>query len=288
MPTTLITGTSSGIGRATALHLARKGYHVFAGMRNPEAGSAVLTDTAQKEGLKLEVVQHDVTVAESCEQAVQTVLQQAGKIDVLVNNAGIGGGAAVEEMPEAFLRKIFDTNYFGAVRMIRLVLPAMRKRRSGTIVNITSVLGRYVNPCGVAYSGSKFALEAASEALAQEVIRFNIRVVIVEPGVVETPIFGKNKIEPDPNSPYYDFAMRKTQVFSKRLEDPSPPELVAETIHHAMETDTPKLRYLVGEDAEKWWAGRQRMTDEEWVETGREMTPEEHAAYHFQRFGIEI
>jgi NAD(P)-dependent dehydrogenase (short-subunit alcohol dehydrogenase family) len=288
LPTTLITGTSTGIGLATALHLARNGYHVFASMRDPATGSGVLTETAHQEGLQLEVLQLDVNDPDSSERAVHEVLQKAGQIDVLINNAGIGGGGPIEEMSEEFLRAVFETNFFGAMRLIRLVLPTMRKRRSGTIVNIASVLGRFVGAGGSAYSGSKFALEAASEALAQEVKRFNIRVVIIEPGVIETPIFEKNRREPDPNSPYYEFARRRAQVFDKRLKDPSPPELVAKTIQHGLETDTPKLRYLVGEDAKKWMTGRQRMTDEEWVDAGREMTSEEYAVFYADRFGIEI
>lgn len=285
---TLITGTSTGIGQATALHLARQGHHVFASMRNPATGSAVLTQVARQEGLKLEVIQLDVNDPKSSEQAVQEVLEQTGQLDVLINNAGIGGGGPIEEMPEEVLRAVFETNFFGAMRMMRLVLPTMRQARSGAVVNVSSIAGRLASAGSSAYGGSKFALEAASEALAQEVRRFNIRVVIIEPGVIQTPIFEKGGPEPDPSSPYYEFALRGGRLFAKRLENPSPPELVAETIQLSLETDQPKLRYLVGEDAKGWAAGRQAMTDEEWVDFGREMTLDEYAALYLDRFGMEI
>ena len=139
MTVTLITGTSTGIGQTTALHLARQGHHVFASMRNPDTGSAVLTQLAREEGLKLEVIQLDVNDPKSSEQAVEEVLAQTGQLNVLVNNAGIGGGGPIEELSEELLRAIFETNFFGAMRMMRLVLPTMRQARSGAIVNISSI-----------------------------------------------------------------------------------------------------------------------------------------------------
>jgi NAD(P)-dependent dehydrogenase (short-subunit alcohol dehydrogenase family) len=257
-------------------------------MRNPATGSAELTQVARQDGLKLEIIQLDVNDPKSSEQAVQEVLERAGKLDVLINNAGIRGGAPIEEMPEEFLRAVFETNFFGAMRMMRLVVPTMRQAQSGAIVNVSSISGRLAGAGNGAYAVSKFALEAASEVLAQEVRRFNIRVVIIEPGVIQTPIVEKGGSEPDPNSPYYEFALRSGRMWAERLENPSPPELVAETIQLSLETDQPKLRYLVGEDAKRWAAGRQAMTDEEWVDMGREMTLDEYAALYLEHFGMEI
>ena len=288
MTVTLITGTSTGIGQATALRLARQGHHVFASMRNPATGSSVLTEAARQEGLKLEVIQLDVNDPDSSEQAVRDVLEQAGRLDVLINNAGIGGGGPIEETPEEVLRAVFETNFFGAMRMMRLVLPIMRQAGSGAIVNVASIAGRLASGGGSVYAASKFALEAASECLAQEVRPFNIRVVIIEPGVILTPIFEKRGPAPDPDSPYKDIALRTGRMFTKRLENPSPPELVAETIQLSLESDQPKLRYLVGEDAKGWAAGRQAMTDEDWVDLGREMTLDEYAVLYLEHFGIEI
>ena len=118
MPVTLITGTSTGIGQTTALHLARQGHHVFASMRNPATGSSVLTKAANEEGLKLDVIQLDVNDPDSSEQAVRDVLEQTGQLDVLITNAGIGGGGPIEETPEKVLRAVFETNFFGAMRMM--------------------------------------------------------------------------------------------------------------------------------------------------------------------------
>ena len=288
MPVTLITGTSTGIGKATALRLARQGHHVFASMRNPATGSSALEQAADQEGLKLDVIQLDVNDPDSSEKAVREVLEQAGQLDVLINNAGIPGGGPIEESPEQVLREIFETNFFGAVRMTRLVLPTMRQARSGAIVNVTSIAGRLATAGGHAYAASKFALEAVSESLAQEVRPFNIRVVVIEPGIIQTPIFEKRGAPPDAESPYHEITLRNGRLFTKLLENPSQPELVAETIQRALETDQPKLRYLVGEDAKKWAAGRQAMTDEQWVDFGREMTLDEYAALYFEHFGLEI
>ncbi|MCZ6635878.1 MAG: SDR family oxidoreductase [bacterium] len=288
MPTALITGTSTGIGQETARHLARQGYHVFASMRTPETGSAPLRELAEKEDLKIDIVQLDVNDPASCEQAVQEVLQKAGQIDVLINNAGVGGSGAIEETPDERLKAVFETNFFGDIRMCRLVVPGMRERQSCTIVNITSVAGRITGAMRTAYSASKHALEAATECLAQEVRRFNIRVALIEPGVIQTPIFGKNKRVPDPDSPYADLKYRDRRYFAKRLENPSQPELVAKAIHHAIETDRPKLRYPVGEDAKRRIAGRERLTDEEWVDFGRAMSEDEWAAFYREHFDLEV
>jgi len=288
MPVTLITGTSTGIGKVTALHLARQGHHVFASMRNPATGLSALEQAADQEGLKLDVIRLDVNDPDSSEKAVREVLEQAGQLDVLINNAGIPGGGVIEEAPEEILRAVFETNFFGAMRMMRLVLPTMRQARSGTIVNVTSIAGRLALAGNTAYCTSKFALEAASEALAQEVRPFNIRVAIIEPGLVQTPIFAKRGPQPNQDSPYHDIALRSGRVFGKLLESASQPELVAETIQLALETDQPKLRYLVGEDAKKWAAGRQAMTDKQWVDFGREMTLDEYAALYLEHFGLEI
>jgi len=288
MPIALITGTSTGIGHATALHLARHGYHVFASMRDPAAkGAATLTDAATAERLHLEILQLDVNDPPSAERAVRDVQQKADRIDVLINNAGIGGGA-IEETPEEILKTVFETNFFGAMRLIRAVLPGMRQRQSGAIVNVTSVAGRLATSPQHAYEASKFALEAASEILAQEVRRFHIRVAIIEPGVILTPMFAKSMRDPNLKSPYVDFELRLRRIFGKRLEAPSQPELVATTIRHALETDQPKLRYPVGEDAHHWITGRQRVTDEDWVDFGKEMTDTELAGLYRKYFAMEI
>ncbi len=141
MEIALVTGSSTGIGQSAALHLARNGFHVFATMRNPQAGVDLLT-IASDEGIGITVLPLDVNDLDSCESCIAGVISQAGQIDVLVNNAGIGGGGAVEETPIEVFRDLFETNVFGALQMMQLVLPGMRERKHGTIVNVTAVAGR--------------------------------------------------------------------------------------------------------------------------------------------------
>ncbi len=284
MSVALITGTSTGIGRSTAIELAKNGYHVFASMRNPDAADPKMISAGH-----VDVVPLDVNDNPSMESAVEGVLGSAGRIDILVNNAGIGIGGSIEETTEKDLRDTMETNFFGAWRMMQLVLPGMRVQGGGHIVNVTSVAGRFVMGFHGPYAASKFALEAASEALAQEAFRYNVRVSIIEPGAIKTPIFEKAADREAPTkSPYMESYTRLTTILNKRLEDPSPPELVAETIRHAIETDQPTLHYLVGEDAELWSAGRAKMSDEEYVEAGREMSLDEFKKWHEEKFGMEL
>ncbi len=277
MTVALVTGTSTGIGLATALHLARNDYTVYASMRNLE-GSTELRAAAEKDGLDVRTVQLDVDDSEAVLQGVADVLDDAGHIDVLVNNAGIGGGAAIEETSEEVWKAMFETNFFGAIRMIQAVLPSMRKQESGTIVNVSSVAGRVAIPPQGAYSASKFALEAMSEVLAQEVGPYNVRVAIIEPGIILTPIFQKNQRPPDPDSPYMAGSRREAFIFMKMMQNPSQPQVVAEVIKHAIETGLPKLRYQVGAGADALVGGRQQITDEEWTELGKMSDDEWFAA----------
>src|SRR5215510_7969224 len=184
MPNIVITGASRGIGFATALELARAGHAVVATMRNP-AGSPELREQAANEKLPLRIETMDVDSDESVKVAFGQILAQ-GPVDVLVNNAGIERTGAIEETPVADFRTCMETNYFGAIRCIQAVMRPMRERRSGAIINVTSVAGRIaVSPMGP-YTASKFALEALSEALAQELKAFGVRVAIVKPGIIDT------------------------------------------------------------------------------------------------------
>jgi NAD(P)-dependent dehydrogenase (short-subunit alcohol dehydrogenase family) len=287
MPVILITGTSSGIGLATALYFARKGYEVYAGLRNPD-GALDLNRALEEEGLKATLIEIDVDHDDSVHRGVDKVLAKAGRIDVLVNNAGVGGGWPIEEVPVDVAKQIFETNYFGAIRMINAVLPGMRQRQSGTIVNISSVAGRIAMAALGHYSASKHALEAASEILAQEVRAYNIRVAIVEPGVVLTPILEKNMRALDPASPYVDQVRRLYRYFEKQLQNPTLPGAVAEMVAHAVTTGNPRLRYLVGDDARIAINGRKGITDEDWVEDGRKMTDEQYFEAMYKRYGTDL
>jgi len=286
MSVVLITGTSSGIGLATALHFARLGHEVHAGLRNP-AGATELTQTIEREKLPIRPVTIDVDAAASVQRGVREILDTAGRIDVLVNNAGIGGGGPIEDVPVDWAKGLFETNYFGAIRMMQAVLPGMRERRSGAIVNVSSIAGRMAIAGHGHYSAVKHALEAASEALAQEVQAFGIRVVIVEPGVVVTPIFTKARRFADPASPYAVHVRRLLLFYQMQMKTPSQPSDVAAVIHEAVTTKAPTLRYLVGEDAKRLAAGRQRLTDEEYIAGGRPMDDQEYLDLMRRRFGFD-
>ncbi len=285
MSVVLITGTSSGIGLATALHFARLGHDVHAGVRNL-AGATELTQAIEREKLPIRPVALDVDDAGSVARGAREVRDRAGRIDVLVNNAGIGGGGPIEDVPVDWAKTLFETNYFGAIRMIQAVLPGMRERRSGAIVNVSSIAGRVAIAGHGHYSAVKHALEAASEALAQEVFAFGIRVIVVEPGVVVTPIFSKARRFADPASPHAVHVRRLLLFYQMQMKTPSQPEDVARVIHEAVSAPDPKLRYLVGLDAERLAAGRARLTDEEYIATGRPMPDEEYLELMRRRYGF--
>jgi NAD(P)-dependent dehydrogenase (short-subunit alcohol dehydrogenase family) len=285
MSVVIVTGTSSGIGLATALHFARCGHEVHAGLRN-RATATELTRAIETEKLSITPVVVDVDDAASVTRAVQEVLRRSGRIDVLVNNAGIGGGGAIGDVPLDWAKGLFETNYFGALRMIQAVLPGMRERQSGAIVNVSSIAGRVPIAGHGHYSAVKHALEAASEALAQEVVAHGIRVALIEPGVVVTPIFSKAKRFADPASPYAVHVRRLLLFYQMQMKLASQPSDVAEVIYEAVTTATPRLRYLVGEDAKRLAAGRQRLTDEEYVDTGRVMPDEAYLDLMRRRYGF--
>jgi NAD(P)-dependent dehydrogenase (short-subunit alcohol dehydrogenase family) len=183
-----------------------------------------------------------------------------------VNNAGIGNGGPVEETPIEAFRAVMDTNFFGALRCTRAVLPGMRERGVGCIVNVSSVAGRVSPSPQAPYSSSKFALDALSESLAQEVKAFGIRVAIVEPGVIATPIFGK--IEAVPGATRYPQLRRLNALFRTSLENPVSPYVVGEKIREIVDSGTWQLRHPAGPDAAGLLAWRASMTDEQWVDWG--------------------
>lgn len=293
MSVILITGSSSGIGLATVLHFARQGHQVYASLRNPEEAPE-LTQVIAAKKLPVTLVKLDINDEASVQRGVAEVYRQAGHIDVLVNNAGVGGSGAIEAVSIEAAQKIFETNYFGAIRMVQAVLPTMRERRNGTIIMVTSLAGRVAMAGHGHYAASKHALEAASEILAQEVRAFNIRVAIIEPGVVLTPIFAKGRRAaesrpPNPIADHYAAPLRRLYtLFQTQLQNPTMPEEVAKAIDYAVQTDQPRLRYLVGEDARVLLAGRQQASTEEWVETGRPMTDDEYYDLMLELCGIDL
>ena len=288
MKIAVVTGTSTGIGLTTSLHLARNGYQVFAGMRNLAKADALQT-AAVAENLPVTVVQLDVCDTDSVKQAFAEI-EKTGPVDVLINNAGIGGAAPLELVPEAEHKQMFETNYFGVVRCIQAVLPSMRERQTGSIVNITSAVGLQATPNQIAYSASKWALECLGEALAHEVYRFGVRVVNVEPGVIMTSIF-ENSAEQtryDKTSPYQPIMRRNGKVFSAGFKRAVSPDLVAETILESITTDDYKLRWPVGPDAEGFMAARTTVPSEDWIAMGADLTDDEYNEKFKSMFGIDI
>jgi NAD(P)-dependent dehydrogenase (short-subunit alcohol dehydrogenase family) len=255
LPNVLITGGTDGLGRGAAEFLAAQGYRVFAGSRNAQR-RAELAEVAQKKNLPLEVLPLDVTDDSSVEAAVAEVERRAGSIDVLINNAGIAIGAVMEEITQADLHKQFETNFFGVVRATQKVLPGMRRRRRGRIINISSIAGIVASPIVGPYTASKHALEAISDTMRLELHPFGILVVLIEPGFIPTSI-NRNAAELSsayvanaPRSPYrgvyeaFQTAWQKTTEASKYT-----PEDCARVILRAIEDTPPRARYLVTKDA---------------------------------------
>jgi NAD(P)-dependent dehydrogenase (short-subunit alcohol dehydrogenase family) len=288
MKTAVITGTSTGIGLTTSLHLAENGYKVYAGMRNLAKAEALKSAVAEK-NLPIEVVQLDICDPASVDQALKQN-KTDWPVDILIHNAGIRGASPLELTPEDEHKQMFETNYFGAVRCIQAVLPSMRERRTGAIVNITSAVGLQATPNQIAYSASKWALECLGEALAHEVYRFGVRVVNVEPGVIMTNIF-ENSAEQtryEKTSPYQPIMRRNGKVFAAGFKRAVMPEAVAEAILESITTDEYKLRWPVGPDAEGYMNARNKLASEEWVSMGADLTDDEYNARYEDYFGVKI
>jgi NAD(P)-dependent dehydrogenase (short-subunit alcohol dehydrogenase family) len=265
MSTVLVTGCSSGIGLETALALARAGHSVYATMRNP-GRDQILREMIDREKLPVSILALDVDSDQSVAAAFSAARSKAGFIDGLVNNAGIESQGAIEELPFEAFRATMETNYFGSLRCIRACLPDMRKRRKGCIVNITSVAGRIASSPLSCYAASKFALEALSESLAQEVKPFNVRVAIVQPGIIDTPM--AHRIAKPVINSEYSHVRRLAGIFEAALARPTEPSIVANKILEIIESNSWQLRYSVGPSAQPYLDWRASMTDEEWVNWG--------------------
>jgi NAD(P)-dependent dehydrogenase (short-subunit alcohol dehydrogenase family) len=261
----VVTGASRGIGLAIAVELARAGHQVVATMRNA-AGSPELGERAAKEKLPIRIEMLDVDSDESVKQAFGRILGQ-GPVDVLVNNAGIERTGAIEETRLADFRTCMETNYFGAIRCIQAVIRPMRERGSGAIINVTSVAGKIsMSPFGP-YSASKFALEAMSEVLAQELRAFGVRVAIVQPGIIDTRM--ARNIEGMSGSKVYPQVRRCAVLFEAAMAaGAGQPQVVGQRVREIVESGTWQLRHPVGPDAEPFLGWRGSMNDEKWAQWG--------------------
>jgi NAD(P)-dependent dehydrogenase (short-subunit alcohol dehydrogenase family) len=261
----IVTGSSSGIGFEISLMLARHGFITYATMRDLQK-SLTLRSIADKENIPLRCVQLDVTDDVSVKQAIETIVKESSKIDVLVNNAGYGLSGALEDLLINEIKLLFDTNFFGLIRTTQAVLPIMRNQRSGIIVNISSGLGRFGFATSSAYASSKFAIEGLTESISYELEPFGIRTILVEPGIIKTnfikaAVLGQKST--DPNSPYLQF-MNNIEVGMKKLiESGERPEYVARVVLDAINDSTPKLRYLAGKDVEQIMEIKNKISDED-------------------------
>jgi NAD(P)-dependent dehydrogenase (short-subunit alcohol dehydrogenase family) len=227
-----------------------------------------LSAMAKQAGVAVELVVMDVADDDSVRSGFAEIQARAGRVDNLVNNAGVGGNAVAEECPVSLYHDVMNVNLYGAVRCIQAVLPQMRARKSGTIVNISSVVGRVAAIGQQPYFTSKWALEGMSEGLAQELAPFGIRVAIVQPGITKSAIFAKNTDGPNSTGAYDAHYRRLFQFYAVGIAQATDPFEVGAVVHEAIATQTPKLRYAVSWGAQEMIDGRGRMTDAEWVAMG--------------------
>ncbi len=242
----LITGASSGIGLATAHHLLNRGWQVFAAARRVEAMASLQSRGAQ-------VLPLDVADAASREQLAATLQERIGALDALVNNAGCGEVGPLETTTLERARAMFEVNVFGLMGLTQLLLPAMRERRRGRIVNLSSIAGRFVTPGAGWYGASKHALEGLSDALRLELHAFGVQVVLVEPGLIRTGFEAASAVSMDQGAsdPVWGPMMRKVaSSWAEGFRRGSEPEVVARTIAMALEASDPQPRYRCGSESE--------------------------------------
>jgi NAD(P)-dependent dehydrogenase (short-subunit alcohol dehydrogenase family) len=250
----LVTGSSSGIGLLTAVELALNGYRVVATMRNLETRGR-LEEAANKAGMRdrLDLRRLDITEFDSLPGAVEAIVRDHGRIDVLVNNAGFSTAGFAEDMTLDELRHQLETNFFGNVAMTKAVLPVMRAQKSGHIITVTSVAGRLGQPMLSAYCASKYALEGWNESLRIETHSLGIRVVLVEPGSYDTDIWTRNVVIAkgalDPTSPNKERSQRFAEFVKQSAKHRRDAREVAKLIVRIARDPNPKLRYLIGGDA---------------------------------------
>jgi NAD(P)-dependent dehydrogenase (short-subunit alcohol dehydrogenase family) len=258
----IVTGTSSGIGFETVLALAKEGYFTYATMRDTTK-SGKIKEIAQKENLKINVLELDVDDENSVKAAIAHILDQKQRIDILVNNAGWGLWGCVEDVSVDEFKEQFETNFFSIIRLIQEVAPTMRKQGSGTIVNVSSVVGRIGFPASPAYISSKFALEGLSESLRFELAPFGVDVIIIEPGVIKTNFMKNMKMakKSELDTVYKGITTKVVSGVKMMAEMGTSPKEVANTIVTAIKDRNPLPRYIVGNDALMFLEAKKGKTD---------------------------
>jgi NAD(P)-dependent dehydrogenase (short-subunit alcohol dehydrogenase family) len=264
MPVVLITGAGSGFGKVTALTFARQGDTVYASMRNPNDNCA-LAQTAADENLSIKLLKLDVTDKSSIKKAVDAIFQNEGRLDVLINNAGIHISGAFEDMPDRDIHRVMNTNFFGVLNVTRAVLPIMRKQQAGRIIMLSSIGAMIGRVNDSIYCASKSALEAASEALRYEVARFGISVSVIEPGVFQTEIGSKYNVSSEypQESPYRQLVDYRVNLVKKSCQTGDDPQRIAELIVSIAAHEQPEFRYPAGNQAEEFLPLLKKMTESE-------------------------
>lgn len=270
--TVLVTGCSSGIGLATCHVLSRNNFMTYGTVRNLSKAKKI-QDLINGENLSLKILRLDVNDNQSIKIAVKKILTDTGRIDVLINNAGYGMFGPVEEITTQEVKKQFETNFFGTIRLIKAIVPIMRKEGNGTIVNISSMVGRFGVPLNSAYVSSKFAVEGLSESISFELEEFGIRVIVIEPGVVKSDFFQNVKVKGmNLESPYHKLMERRVNFLDKAMKNsPTSSYDVADTILDALNSKDPKFRYVIGNDATNSLRMRNSLSDRkfmEWIRAG--------------------
>ena len=270
--TVLVTGCSSGIGLATCHVLSRNNFMTYGTVRNLSKAKKI-QDLMNMDDLSLEILRLNVNDNQSIKLAVKKILNDTGRIDVLINNAGYGMFGPIEEITTQEIKKQFETNFFGAIRLIKAIVPIMRKQGKGTIVNISSMVGRFGVPLNSAYVSSKFAVEGLSESISFELEEFGIRVIVIEPGVVKSDFFHNVKVKGvNLESPYHELMERRVNFLDKAMKNSLTCSYdVASIILDALNSKDPKFRYVVGNDATNSLRMRNSLSDRkfmEWIRAG--------------------
>ena len=270
--TALVTGCSSGIGYSTCLLLARNNFKVYGTVRNLSKAKKI-QEVIDKEKIPLKIILLDVNDSESIQNAIRDILYDSRKIDVLINNAGYGMFGPIEDITTEDVKLQFETNFFGVIRLIKEIVPIMRKQGNGTIVNISSMVGRFGVPLNAAYVSSKFAIEGLSESISYELAEFGIKIIVIEPGVVQTNFFNNLKINGlDTSSPYYELMKKRVSFLKTAMKNsPTSSSQVANTILDALNSKRPEFRYVIGIDAKNSIQKKDSLSDKKfmkWVSDG--------------------
>lgn len=287
MTVALITGANSGIGRSAAVELSRRGWDVYGSMRSLDKGER-LAAMAAEAGVEVHPVVCDVTDTDSVDAVVAEVTEASGGIDVLVNNAGIGGNGVAEECPIELYESVMDVNLYGTIRSAQAVIPQMRERNSGCIINISSVAGVIAAIAQSPYVASKWALEGLTEGLAQELVPHGIRVALIEPGIVKTAILAKNTEAPNATGAYDAHYRRLFAFYAAGLKDPGHPNEVADVIFAAATDDPPRFRYTCGWGGQQLTERKPGVADEDWITLGAIEDDADYAARFNELFGLDI